>query len=267
MADRRDATARSSWQCIAAFALLPIVSCVSKDSAADLTESVMTTPTDNDTDTDADSDADTDTDTDTDVDADSDADTDTDTDSDADTDTPRPTFNHVAVYSISCAWVVPGIPQCWPVVKDNSIPDVPVVQYDVGFAQSCWITVAGDFSCGGDYDGWGAAEVPADLGEVVQVSTGQYHTCALLADGSVRCWGRNDEGQSAPHPGPFVSISSGDWDNSGSRRRARSRVGAPTKSGSRPRRGSGSRSTWAACSRAPLIRMANWAVLDRVMTV
>lgn len=31
--------------------------------------------------------------------------------------------------------------------------------------------------------------------EAVQVAVGQYHTCAVLSDGTIRCWGLNDLGQ------------------------------------------------------------------------
>ncbi|HWB69735.1 MAG TPA: hypothetical protein VG518_07135, partial [Solirubrobacterales bacterium] len=41
-----------------------------------------------------------------------------------------------------------------------------------------------------------AAAGPVDLGgrNAVAISAGVYHTCALLDDGSVRCWGRGDVG-------------------------------------------------------------------------
>ena len=42
-------------------------------------------------------------------------------------------------------------------------------------------------------------ETPVDVkdldGKAIKVSAGEYHTCALLNDGRVRCWGRNEEGQ------------------------------------------------------------------------
>lgn len=45
---------------------------------------------------------------------------------------------------------------------------------------------------------------------VVQVTAGQYHSCALLSDGSVQCWGDNTYGQSTDQAGPFTQISAGD---------------------------------------------------------
>lgn len=36
---------------------------------------------------------------------------------------------------------------------------------------------------------------PASHTEMIQVTTGEGHTCALIATGEVRCWGKNHEGQ------------------------------------------------------------------------
>ena len=44
---------------------------------------------------------------------------------------------------------------------------------------------------------------------VVQLSAGLYHSCALLSDGSVQCWGGNAYGQATNQAGPFIQISAG----------------------------------------------------------
>lgn len=42
----------------------------------------------------------------------------------------------------------------------------------------------------------GAVSIDAPAGtSVVQLAAGDYHTCALLSTGAVRCWGRGDDGQ------------------------------------------------------------------------
>jgi hypothetical protein len=35
--------------------------------------------------------------------------------------------------------------------------------------------------------------IPID--NIKQVSTGSYHTCAVITTGDLKCWGRNDQGQ------------------------------------------------------------------------
>jgi alpha-tubulin suppressor-like RCC1 family protein len=48
-----------------------------------------------------------------------------------------------------------------------------------------------------------------DLGamRVKKISTGAYHTCALIENGKVKCWGDNSSGQVGQNTGPFGSES------------------------------------------------------------
>ena len=93
---------------------------------------------------------------------------------------------------------------------DVSIGGV-VVELALGSGHSCAILDTGDVKCWGNNEygqlGYGntntvgLGNLPSDVGIVdlggkaVQISTGYYHTCALLDTGRVRCWGRNDNGQ------------------------------------------------------------------------
>ncbi len=70
--------------------------------------------------------------------------------------------------------------------------------------QSTCVYAEQDLTCGaGCVDG---ACLPA---AVVQVSAGGMHTCALRADGTLRCWGLDDKGQSTPPQGTFRLVHSG----------------------------------------------------------
>ena len=89
---------------------------------------------------------------------------------------------------------------CWGWVDNfgakSSIPaDLPlakkvVMNWDVD--SGCIITMQDTVRCWGG--GWGAGNgdpVPT-LSHVVQLEMGQYHTCALLQNGEVKCWGYSD---------------------------------------------------------------------------
>ena len=94
-------------------------------------------------------------------------------------------------------------------------PDVPVgfapVQITAGNNHTCARSAAGKVRCWGQNNegqlgygntivlGDGPGELPtADVnigGTVIDISSGVHHTCAVLDDGAVRCWGRNTKGQ------------------------------------------------------------------------
>lgn len=49
---------------------------------------------------------------------------------------------------------------------------------------------------------------PAE-GDFTAIASGQSHTCGLLKDGSVSCWGSNHRGQAEPPGGTFTAVASG----------------------------------------------------------
>jgi hypothetical protein len=82
-----------------------------------------------------------------------------------------------------------------------------VVQISAGVSMTCALVVDASVHCWG-YDAWGALgdgeasdepqTVPTavvGLADAVQISLGNYHSCALLRDGTVRCWGLNQRSE------------------------------------------------------------------------
>src|SRR5207248_7076008 len=75
-----------------------------------------------------------------------------------------------------------------------------------GDAHTCLVSVDGSVWCWGDNSsgqlGTGTfvplATSPTgqvNLGNAVAIASGSKHSCALLADGTIRCWGDNSKGQ------------------------------------------------------------------------
>jgi len=78
----------------------------------------------------------------------------------------------------------------------------------------------------GDPEGWLAVvELRSDLLRLrasmlwrsVQAGSGHSHSCGVLADGTVACWGANDVGQSSPPPGVFREVVTGERHSCGLR--------------------------------------------------
>ena len=133
----------------------------------------------------------------------------------------------------TCAAISDGTVQCWgygglgelgdnntasstiptPVLSDF-IPDAGVRKIVSGANHTCALLGDGTAACwGSNFDGqlgngtnyatYNAAPTPvADLTHIIDLAAGQNHTCALMADGSVACWG-HDTYSSLPGCGQY----------------------------------------------------------------
>jgi len=132
----------------------------------------------------------------------------------------------------TCALLVNGEVRCWgsgalgqlgygntDTIGDDETPaqvgavDVggPVAQIAAGTSHTCALLVDGAVRCwGSNYrcalgepggETIGDDETPASVGDIeiggpaLQVAVGDGHTCVLLTDGRVRCWGMGENGQ------------------------------------------------------------------------
>jgi alpha-tubulin suppressor-like RCC1 family protein len=136
----------------------------------------------------------------------------------------QPALEVAAGGSHTCALLADGRVRCWGAgTLGIGTPDTspsPGVYVDLG-GRATHITTGGDHSCailttrklrcwGVNYNTGYGYEIPlappsaygdVPLGaDVVQVSAGEFHTCAVLVNGRVRCWGVNSSGQSG-YPG------------------------------------------------------------------
>jgi alpha-tubulin suppressor-like RCC1 family protein len=109
-----------------------------------------------------------------------------------------------------CAVISGGGVKCW---WDGSMTPVDVVglsdgvtAISVGYAHTCALTSTGGVKCWG-FNGYGElgdntnidSSTPVDVvglnSGVTAIAVGQYHTCALIGTGGMKCWGYNYFGQ------------------------------------------------------------------------
>lgn len=110
--------------------------------------------------------------------------------------------------AFACALKADGTVVCWGSEKfertRNSSPPEglnSVRQISAGGDDrtACALKTDGTVVCWGDngHETY-IQQVPADLGDVVQLTSGAFHGCVLRRDGTVRCWGGLDDGWAWP---------------------------------------------------------------------
>lgn len=140
----------------------------------------------------------------------------------ADAETPRPTAAAIdAGGAHACVITNRGGVACWGANDEGQLGDgtktyrrspvmvvglsADVVAIATGYAHTCALTAGGRVKCWGRNSNGGlgngsttGSTTPVDVtglqGGVVAISAGMLHSCAVLQDGGVRCWGGNAEG-------------------------------------------------------------------------
>ena len=128
------------------------------------------------------------------------------------------TVNQItAGFNRTCAVVSDGTVACWgggdsytPVaVTGGALANKTVTQVTAGGGHMCALISDGTVACWGSNtegqlgtgdDNNSSTPVAANVGAlagktVTEISAGQYHTCALISNGTVSCWGYNQSGQ------------------------------------------------------------------------
>jgi alpha-tubulin suppressor-like RCC1 family protein len=105
------------------------------------------------------------------------------------------------------------VPTASPEQASSQLRRLPAGLIDAGYFHTCAVVGAGNVRCWGrgvsgqlgygNTNDVGDNEAPGSVGPVdlgagrkaIAVAAGWFHTCALLDDGAVRCWGANTAGQ------------------------------------------------------------------------
>jgi alpha-tubulin suppressor-like RCC1 family protein len=129
----------------------------------------------------------------------------------------------IAIGEFSACAVTSGAVQCWGFNPDGELGNgtttgsttpVPVsnltgvTAISVAYQNACALLTGGSIACWG-YDGDGElgdgngatqtnSTIPvavANIANATAIGSGDYHTCAVLTDGTAQCWGFNGDGE------------------------------------------------------------------------
>jgi len=135
----------------------------------------------------------------------------------------QPVLDIASGNAVACAVLVGGDLRCWgqdafgllsppddgapykSIGTDNSHSCAINKELSVSIRQACAVDFNGTVSCWG-LNEEGSTDVPPDLPPAQKVAAGAASSCALLLDGSIQCWGRD---LPAPGAGPYIDIAIG----------------------------------------------------------
>lgn len=84
--------------------------------------------------------------------------------------------------------------------------NLQVIAVSAGYAHNCAIRPGGEVICWGLNDKGQSTPIP---GSYTQISAGGNTTCGMQSDGDLVCWGDNASGQAAVPPGTYTQVSVG----------------------------------------------------------
>ena len=133
----------------------------------------------------------------------------------------------------SCGLRSDGTITCWGANRDGQA-DPPAGRFSAvvgGWRHSCGLRSDGTIACWGRNEEWRITSCETDLpagelplcdtewartgqadppaGQFSAVAAGGEHSCGLRTDGTIACWGRNEDGQADPPAGRFRSVAAG----------------------------------------------------------
>jgi len=110
----------------------------------------------------------------------------------------------------TCAVITGGATKCWGTVfyTPQDVIDLSsgVIAVVAGLQHQCVLTSVGGVKCWGQStfgvlgsdtqnDTATPVDVPGMTSNVIALTAGDYHNCAVLSTGTVKCWGANESGQ------------------------------------------------------------------------
>ncbi len=111
------------------------------------------------------------------------------------TDAPPGKFVSVVAGGSSCAMSAEGVVRCWGSSGQayTGFNGRRARAVAAGDSSTCIINEQKELECKGDQ----VSTPPLPRGPFEQIDLGDYHGCGVRTDGTVACWGLNDEGQTS----------------------------------------------------------------------